>query len=73
MAGAFDDAVITGRQRNRTALEMLAYLLHAETAHHQAASIRYRMAAARLPPMKDISAFSFEGAPIDQGLMRSPT
>ena len=40
MADAFDDAVTTGLQRNRTALEMLADLLKAETAHRQAASIR---------------------------------
>ncbi|MFG1450997.1 hypothetical protein V5F44_01925 [Xanthobacter sp. V2C-8] len=33
MAAAFDDAVTTGLQRNRTALEMLADLLKAETAH----------------------------------------
>ena len=32
MADAFDDAVTTGLQRNRTALEMLADLLKAETA-----------------------------------------
>ena len=71
MAGAFDDAVITGLQRNRTAMEMLADLLQAETAHRQAASIRYRMTAARLPVLKDLSAFSFEGSPINQGLVRS--
>lgn len=71
MASAFDDAVITGLQRNRTAMEMLADLLQAETTHRQAASIRYRITAARLPVMKDLSAFSFEGSPINQGLVRS--
>ncbi len=71
MAGAFDDAVSTGLQRNRTAMEMLADLLKAETAHRQAASIRYRMTAARLPVIKDLSSFSFEGSPINQGLVRS--
>jgi DNA replication protein DnaC len=71
MAGAFDDAVTTGLQRNRTTLEMLADLLQAETAHRQAASIRYRMTAARLPVIKDLSSFVFEGSPINQGLVRS--
>ncbi len=71
MAGAFDDAVITGLQRNRTAMEMLTDLLQAETAHRQAASIRYRMTAARLPVMKDLSAFVFDGSPINQGLVQS--
>jgi len=71
MAGAFDDAVTTGLQRNRTTLEMLADLLQAETAHRQAASIRYRMTAARLPVIKDLSSFVFDGSPINQGLVRS--
>jgi len=71
MAGAFDDAVTTGLQRNRTTLEMLADLLQAEIAHRQAASIRYRMTAARLPVIKDLSSFVFEGSPINQGLVRS--
>ena len=60
MAGAFDDAVTTGLQRNRTAMEMLADLLKAETAHRQAAGVRYRMTAAKLPVIKDLSSFSFE-------------
>ena len=71
MAGAFDDAVTTGLQRNRTVMEMLADLLRAETAHRQAASIRYRMTAARLPVIKDLSSFVFEGSLINQGLVRS--
>jgi DNA replication protein DnaC len=71
MAGAFDDAVTTGLQRNRTTMEMLADLLRAETAHRQAASIRYRMTAAKLPVIKDLSSFVFEGSPINQGLVRS--
>ena len=71
MAGAFDEAVTTGVQRNRTPVEILADLLKAETAHRQAASIRYRMTAARLPVMKDLTAFRFEGSPINEGLVRS--
>jgi DNA replication protein DnaC len=71
MAGAFDDAVTTGLQRNRTTMEMLADLLRAETAHRQAASIRYRMTAAKLPVIKDLSSFVFEGSSINQGLVRS--
>ena len=71
MAGAFDDAVTTGLQRNRTTMEMLTDLLRAETAHRQAASIRYRMTAAKLPVIKDLSSFVFDGSPINQGLVRS--
>ena len=47
MAGAFDEAVTTGVQRNRTAPEILTDLLRAEAAHRHAASIRYRMSVAK--------------------------
>ena len=50
---------------------MLADLLQAEAAHRHAASIRYRMTATRLPVIKDLSAFVFDGTPINEGLVRS--
>jgi DNA replication protein DnaC len=71
MASAFDEAVTTGLQRNRTIMEVLTDLLQAETAQRHAASIRYRMTAARLPVIKDLGAFAFEGTPINEGLVRS--
>ncbi|TYB82678.1 IS21-like element helper ATPase IstB [Oceaniovalibus sp. ACAM 378] len=71
MAGAFDEAVTAGVQRQRTITEILADLLRAETAHRHAASIRYRMSAAKLPVVKDIDAFVFEGTPINEGLARA--
>ena len=71
MAGAFDEAVTTGIQRNRTAMEILTDLLRAEAAHRHAASIRYRMGATKLPVIKDIDAFVFDGMPINEGLVRS--
>ena len=71
MANAFDEAVTTGLQRKRTTMEVLADLLQAEAAHRHAASIRYRMTATRLPVIKDLAAFVFEGAPINEGLVRS--
>ena len=49
MAAAFDEAVTTGLQRKRTTMEILTDLLRAEATHRDAASIRYRMTAARLP------------------------
>ena len=71
MAGAFDEAVTTGLQRNRTVMEVLTDLLQAEAAHRHAASIRYRMTAAKLPVIKDLDAFAFDGTPINEGLVRS--
>ncbi|WIW88907.1 MULTISPECIES: IS21-like element helper ATPase IstB [Sphingobium] len=71
MAGAFDEAVTTGLQRQRTTMEILTDLLRAEATHRHAASIRYRMAAAKLPVVKDLDAFHFEGTPINEALVRS--
>lgn len=71
MAGAFDEAVTAGIQRKRTASEILTDLLRAETAYRHAASIRYRMTAAKLPMVKDLDAFVFDGTPINEDLVRS--
>jgi hypothetical protein len=71
MAGAIDEAVTTGLQRKRTTHEILTDLLRAEAAHRHAASIRYRMTAAKLPVIKDLDVFVFEGTPINEGLVRS--
>jgi len=70
MAGAFDEAVTAGVQRQRTTPEILTELLRAEAAHRHSASIRYRMSAAKLPVVKDLDAFVFEGTPVNEGLVR---
>ncbi|EZP66552.1 ATPase [Sphingomonas paucimobilis] len=71
MVTAFDDAVTNGIRRDRTIMEMLADLLRAEAAHRDAASIRYRMTAAKLPATKDLDGFMFDGTPINEALIRS--
>ena len=71
MASAFDEAVTTGLQRKRTTMEILTDLLRAEATHRHAASVRYRMSAARLPAVKDLDTFVFDGTPINEGLVRS--
>ena len=71
MIAAFDDAVTNGVRRDRTAMEMLGDLLRAEGAHREAASIRYRMTAARLPAIKDLDGFVFADTPINESLVRS--
>ena len=71
MSGAFDEAVTTGLQRQRTMMEILTDLLRAEATHRHTASIRYRMSAAKLPVAKDIDAFVFDGTPVNEGLVRS--
>ena len=71
MVAAFDDAVTNGIRRDRTVMEMLGDLLRAEVAHREAASIRYRMTAARLPAIKDLDGFVFDDTPINKELVRS--
>jgi DNA replication protein DnaC len=71
MVGAFDDTVTAGVKRKRSATEILTDLLRAEAAHRHAASIRYRMSAAKLPTIKDIGAFLFKDTPINEELVRS--
>ena len=71
MAQAFDQAVTSGIRRNRSAMEILTELLKAEAAHRQAASIRYRMTAAKMPVIKDLDSFVFTGTPINEGLVKS--
>ena len=71
MAQAFDQAVTTGIRRNRSAMEILTELLKAEAAHRNAASIRYRMTAAKMPVIKDLDSFVFTGTPINEGLVKS--
>ena len=65
------EGVTSGVQRKRTTPEILTDLLRAEATHRHAASIRYRMSAAKLPVVKDIDAFVFGGTPINEGLVRS--
>jgi hypothetical protein len=40
MGGTFDEAVTTGLQGQRTAMEILTHLLQADTSHRHDASIR---------------------------------
>jgi hypothetical protein len=49
MAGAFDEAVTAGLQRQRTMMEILTDLLRAEATHRHTASIRYRTSPDGLP------------------------
>ncbi|WP_426029516.1 IS21-like element helper ATPase IstB [Caulobacter sp. DWP3-1-3b2] len=44
---------------------------HQIEAVAQAASIRYRITAARLPAMKDLARFTFDSSPINEGLVRA--
>lgn len=51
MAREFDEAVINGIQRKRTAMEIMSDLLRADGAHRHPVSTRYRSLLSR--PIKD--------------------
>jgi hypothetical protein len=67
MAGAFDEAVTTGVQRKRTDHGDPDRPAARRSRTPPCASIRYRMTAAKLPVVKDLDAFVFEGTPINEG------
>ena len=52
-------------------MDVLTDLLQAEDAHRRTASIRYRIAAAWLPVIKDLAASVFDGTPINENLLPS--
>src|SRR3546814_19284943 len=52
-------------------MEELAIWVRWEATHRVVASIRYLMTAARLPVVKDLERFSFDGTPINEEMIRS--
>ena len=57
-------------KRQHAAQDIVGSLLQAEIAEKQARSIRYQVAAAKLPLIKEIAEFDFSGTPINEGLVR---
>ena len=71
MRAAFDEVLATGLKRKHPVQQILADLLKAEIADKQARSIRYQLAAARLPLAKELAEFDFAGTPVNEALVRS--
>ena len=70
MRAAFDEVLHHGVQRHHTAEQIVGDLLAAEIAEKQARSIRYQVAAAKLPLAKELTDFDFTNNPVNQGLVR---
>jgi DNA replication protein DnaC len=70
MRAAFDEVLATGLKRQHTVPQIISDLLKAEIAEKQARSIRYQVAAARLPLAKELADFDFAATPINQPLVR---
>ena len=73
MKAAYDEVLSNALKRQHPAQQIVGSLLQAEIAEKQARSIRYQVAAAKLPLIKEITGFDFSGTPINEGLVRDMT
>ena len=70
MKAAYDEVLSNALKRQHAAQDIVGSLLRAEVAEKQARSIRYQVAAAKLPLIKEVADFDFSGTPINEGLVR---
>ena len=70
MKAAYDEVLSNALKRQHPAQDIVGSLLQAEIAEKQARSIRYQVAAAKLPLIKEVADFDFSGTPINEGLVR---
>ena len=70
MKAAYDEVLSYALKRQHAAQDIVGSLLQAEIAEKQARSIRYQVAAAKLPLIKEVAEFDFSGTPINEGLVR---
>jgi DNA replication protein DnaC len=70
MRAAFDEVITNGLKRQHPVPQIIGDLLKAEIAEKHARSIRYQLGIAKLPLAKELADFEFDGAPINQALVR---
>lgn len=70
MRGAFVETVTDGIKRKETLHQILGKLLVIEQDERRVRSIGYQLKVAHLPLEKSLDAFSFEGTPINEALIR---
>jgi len=70
MKAAFDEIITTAVKRQHEPQRIVGDLLTAEIAEKQARSIKYQITTAKLPLAKDLDDFVFDGAPINETLVR---
>src|SRR5258708_820267 len=69
MKAAFDEIMATAIKRHHEPQRIVGDLLTAEISEKQARSIKYQLPIAKLPLVKDINDFQFDGTPINQTLV----
>ena len=70
MRSAYDEVMTSGVKRQHEPPRIVGDLLKAEIAEKQARSIRYQMTIAKLPLAKDIDDYDFDGATVNETLVR---
>jgi DNA replication protein DnaC len=70
MRAAYDDIVSMGVKRQQGVERVIGALLKAELTHKEARAIGYQMGRAKLPLIKELTDFSFDGTPINEQLVR---
>jgi DNA replication protein DnaC len=70
MKSAFDEIITTAVKRQHEPQRIVGDLLTAEITEKQARSIKYQITIAKLPLAKDIDDFTFDGAPVNETLVR---
>ena len=70
MRGAYDEIMADAIRRQHSIQRVLGDLLKAEMAEKQVRSIRYRLAAAKLPLAKELAGFDFSVSPVNAPLVR---
>jgi DNA replication protein DnaC len=70
MKSAFDEIIATAVKCQHGPQRIVGDLLTAEITEKQARSIKYQITIANLPLAKDIDDFTFDGAPVNETLVR---
>jgi DNA replication protein DnaC len=70
MKDAFDEIMATAVKRQHEPQRIVGDLLTAEITEKQARSIKYQITIAKLPLAKDVDDFVFDGAPVNETLVR---
>jgi DNA replication protein DnaC len=70
MRSAYDEVMTSGIKRQHEPPQIIGDLLKAEIDEKHARSIKYQMTIAKLPLAKDIDDFVFDGATVNEALVR---
>ena len=70
MRSAYDEVMAAGIKRQHEPPRIVGELLTAEINEKTARSIKYQMTIAKLPLVKDLGDFVFDGSPVNEALVR---